>query len=227
MSQVSSRRVFQYDFFKNVERIGAIKNSNGAIGCGMSHIKVLTKLLDYNDDYFMVCEDDLCILNDNNYNKFIEDFDKIKNNDWDIVVITPRGDKMQDIDLNENNFYRINNNQTTTAYIIKKTFICTLIANLKESITGLLKGGQPNVYAIDQWWKKLQNEYKFYYYKDIYAGQLVGYSDIEMRNVNYNQRYILHISLLSHSHSELGDDVDVIGVFVDVGVRILLIGWGG
>ena len=180
----------KYGFFKNIERISAIKNSNGAIGCGMSHIKVLTKLLESDDNYFMVCEDDLCILNDNNYNKFVEDFDKIKDKNWDVIVITPRGDMMQDIDLNQNNFYRINNNQTTTAYIIKKEFINILIANLKESITGLLKGGHPNVYAIDQWWKKLQNEYKFYYYKDIYAGQLVGYSDIEMRNVNYNQRYI-------------------------------------
>lgn len=181
----------KYDFFKNIKRLSAIKNSNGAIGCGVSHIEALTKLLGYDDDYFMVCEDDLCILNDNNYNKFVKDFDNIKDKNWDIIVITPSGDKMLDLDLDlpNHNFYRIHNNQTTTAYIIKKTFIPILITSFKQSIIGLVKGGNPNTYAIDQWWKQLQNQYTFCYYKDIYAGQLVGYSNIENKHINYNERF--------------------------------------
>jgi hypothetical protein len=93
-------------------------------------------------------------------------------------------------DLPNHNFYRIHNNQTTTAYIIKKTFIPILITNFKQSIIGLVKGGNPNTYAIDQWWKQLQHQHTFYYYKDIYAGQLVGYSNIENKNINYNDRFI-------------------------------------
>jgi GR25 family glycosyltransferase involved in LPS biosynthesis len=181
----------KYDFFKNIKRLSAIKHKNGAIGCGMSHIEALTKLLecaDDSDDYFMICEDDLCILNDNNYNKFINDFDNIKDKKWDIIVITPSGDKMPD--LPNHNFYRIHNNQTTTAYIIKKTFIPILISNFRQSVTALINGGHPNTYAIDQWWKQLQNQYTFYYYKDIYAGQLVGYSNIENKHINYNDRFI-------------------------------------
>jgi GR25 family glycosyltransferase involved in LPS biosynthesis len=181
----------KYDFFKNIERMSAIKNSDGAIGCGMSHIKALTKLLEYegdDDHYFMVCEDDLCILNNNNYDKFVNDFYNMKDKKWDIIVLTPRGDKMPDPP--HHNFYRIHNNQTATAYIIKKTFISILITSFKQSIIGLLKGGNPNTYAIDQWWKRLQDEYVFYYYKDIYAGQLAGYSNIEHKHVNYNERFL-------------------------------------
>ena len=88
------------------------------------------------------------------------------------------------------NFCRIHNNQTATAYIIKKTFVPVLISNFKESVIGLVKGGNPNTYAIDQWWKQLQNQYIFCYYKDIYAGQLVGYSSIENKHVNYNERFL-------------------------------------
>lgn len=181
----------KYGFFKNIERMSAIKNSDGAIGCGMSHIKALTKLLENNDDdddYFMVCEDDICILNNNNYDKFVNDFYNMKDKKWDIIVLTPRGDKMPDPP--HHNFYRIHNNQTATAYIIKKTFIPILITSFKQSIIGLLKGGNPNTYAIDQWWKRLQDEYVFYYYKDIYAGQLAGYSNIEHKHVNYNERFL-------------------------------------
>ena len=182
----------KYDFFKNVERMSAVKNNNGAIGCGMSHIKALTTLLEYdheNSDYFMVCEDDLCILNDKNYDNFVKDFDNIKDKNWDIIIITPRGDKMQNV-TSHFNFHRIHNNQTATGYIIKKNFIPTLLSNFKESVTGLLKGGNPNTYAIDQWWKQLQYKYTFCYYKDIYAGQLVGYSNIENKHINYNERFL-------------------------------------
>jgi hypothetical protein len=180
-----------YDFFTNIKRLSAIKNSNGAIGCGMSHIEALTKLLecaDDSDDYFMVCEDDLCILHDDNYNNFVKDFNTIKDKPWDIIVITPSGDKMPGLPYH--NFYRIHNNQTATAYIIKKTFVPVLISNFKQSVNGLVKGGHPNTYAIDQWWKQLQHQYIFCYYKDIYAGQLVGYSNIENRNINYNERFL-------------------------------------
>lgn len=187
----------KYGFFKNVERMSAIKNSNGAIGCGMSHIKALTTILEcsdtntgYHDDYFMICEDDLCILNDNNYDKFVNDFENMKDKNWDVIVITPRGDKMQDVTPPYHNFYRIHNNQTSTGYIIKKTFIPILISNLKESVTGLVEGGNPNTYAIDQWWKQLQDKYIFCYYKYIYAGQLVGYSNIENKHVDYNERFL-------------------------------------
>ena len=65
--------------------------------------------------------------------------------------------------------------------------IPVLIKNYEEAVTNLLKGGKYEKYGIDQYWKKLQNDYKFYYYKDIFCGQLPGYSDIENKNVNYNQ----------------------------------------
>ena len=169
-----------YDFFKNIKRLSAIKNSNGAIGCGASHVEALTKLLGYDDDYFMVCEDDLCILNDDHFNKFVKDFNNIKDKKWDIIVMTPSGDKMPGLPYH--NFYRIHN--------IKKTFIPILISNFKESVIGLVKGGNPNTYAIDQWWKQLQNKYTFCYYKDMYAGQLVGFSNIENKHINYNERFL-------------------------------------
>ena len=179
--------------FSNLERFSAVKLKNGAAGCGMSHIKVLQKCLEMKEEYFLISEDDIVILNLDNYIEFVNNFSKIKNSDdWDIIVLTPRGDmiKEENKTMNSVNFYRINNNQTTTAYIIKKRFINTLIDNFKTSVDGLLKDLNPDVFSIDQYWKRLQNKYNFYYNKNIFAGQLPGYSSIENKIVNYNTRFI-------------------------------------
>tara|TARA_B100000900_G_C20555768_1_gene706746 strand:+ start:716 stop:1330 length:615 start_codon:yes stop_codon:yes gene_type:complete len=174
-------------FLKNVERYSAFEHTNGAYGCGMSHINVLKKCLELEGDVFIICEDDLLIINENNLNNMINTLDV--NQDWDIITLTPRGDIMPGYDL-PNDYIRINNNQTTTGYIIKRHMIPILIKNLEEAVNGLINGGKGIIYSIDQYWKRLQNEYKFYYYKHIYAGQLVGFSNIEKRFVNYNERYI-------------------------------------
>jgi len=40
----------KYHFLKNIKRFPAIKNKNGAIGCGMSHIEALKNLQKYDDN---------------------------------------------------------------------------------------------------------------------------------------------------------------------------------
>jgi GR25 family glycosyltransferase involved in LPS biosynthesis len=190
----------KYPFFKDVERIAAIRNENGAIGCGFSHIKALNKCLNCDDDYMMIFEDDFCILNNNNYNEFIKYFENIRDEkEWDIIVLTPRGDaKHSEAEVKEksrermieNHFHEIVNNQTATGYIIKKSFIPILINSFKKSVEGLLKNQNPDIYAIDQYWKPLQHIHHFYYFKNVFAGQLIGYSSIEKRIVNYNQRFL-------------------------------------
>ena len=199
----------KYTFFKNVERVPAIRNENGAIGCGFSHIKALNKCLESDDEYSMVFEDDFCILNDNKYNEFIQYFENIRHEkEWDIIVLTPRGDEKHvdakhvdakhvdakhvdaTVNMNSNHFHEIVNNQTATGYIIKKSFIPILINSFKKSVEGLLKKLNPDIYAIDQYWKPLQNIHHFYYFKKVFAGQLIGYSSIEKRIVNYNNRFL-------------------------------------
>jgi GR25 family glycosyltransferase involved in LPS biosynthesis len=189
-----------YSLFKNIDRLSATRDENGAIGCGLSHIAALNKCLEDKDidsccEYMMVFEDDFCILNDTHYNEFVNHFENIRNEkEWDIIVLTPRG-VMKNVAVDKkskmasNHFYEIVNNQTATGYIIKKTFIPILINTFEKSVEGLLKKLNPDNYAIDQYWKSLQNPYHFYYFKNVFAGQLPGYSTIEKRMVDYNERF--------------------------------------
>jgi len=183
----------RYPFFNHVQRMNAVYHRNGALGCALSHQHALKKFIyEPNEDFLMIIEDDLVILNESNFLSFCNDFESIRTSDtWDIIVFTPRGDRIPgDSEMTDHRFQRIRNNQTTTGYIVKRAFAEILLQNINESIQLLQNGVELDTCAIDQYWKRLQDNYRFYYYQDIYAGQLVGYSSIENRRVDYNERYL-------------------------------------
>jgi GR25 family glycosyltransferase involved in LPS biosynthesis len=190
-SHIQQNIVNKYELFSQIERMSAIKNENGAIGCSMSHIKCLTKCLEMKDEpYFMILEDDFCVLNEKNMQEFMKEFEKIKYDDkWDVIVLTPIGSSMQMNYIQKWN--RIKTSQTTTGYIIKASFVPILIEICKHSVENLLRDGDPNEWALDQAWKPLQMKHAFICFYQIYAGQIPGYSDIEKRHVNYNRQFTM------------------------------------
>jgi hypothetical protein len=88
------------------------------------------------------------------------------------------------------NFKRIVNNQTATGYIMKQHIIPIIKNNMEEAVYNMINGESGDIYAVDQYWKKLQTEYKFYYSSHIFGGQLIGWSNNENRYVDYNDRFI-------------------------------------
>ena len=179
----------KYDFFKKIQREEAVYHKNGAVGCYLSHINCLKKLENIESDYFLILEDDFCILNENNFNEFIENFNSIKdNNNWSMIILTPRGSILKTNILN--NFNRIKDNQTSTGYIIKKSFIKHLLQIFIVGVQKLAKGGNKYIYALDQYWKPVQLNTNFIYFNKIFAGQLEGYSNIEKKMINYNERFL-------------------------------------
>jgi|TARA_B110000305_G_C19465813_1_gene657854 GR25 family glycosyltransferase involved in LPS biosynthesis len=177
----------KYSFFKGVDRFSAIESDNGSIGCCSSHMAAIKKCKQLDGDVSMICEDDLMIFNDQSFNNMVNTLNLTA--DWDVLTLTPRGDVILNEDL-PNGYIRIKNNQTATAYLFKKHMIDILIETLQYGLDQMKLGGHTDYFTNDQVWKKLQIPYKFYFYKDIFAGQLAGFSDIEKRLVNYNERFI-------------------------------------
>lgn len=179
----------KYDFFKKIQREEAVYHKNGATGCYLSHINCLKKLENIDGDYFLILEDDFCILNENNFNDFVENFESIKNNNnWSMLILTPRGSILKTNILN--NFNRIKDNQTSTGYIIKKSFIKHLLEIFIDGVKKLAKGENKYICALDQFWKPVQLKTNFIYFNKIFAGQLEGYSNIEKKTINYNERFL-------------------------------------
>ena len=182
----------QYPFFTHIERMSAIENKDGALGCCCSHINALMLAEKLDEPYVAIFEDDFMILDHNNFLQFINDFQQIASSEkWNVIVLTPRGNTLPDEDLS--NFKRIIENQTATGYIIKKEMIPILLSTLKESARLQSEGVPKDISANDQYWKRLQTTYPFYYYKNIFAGQLVGWSTIEKHYVDYNDRFVKQV----------------------------------
>ena len=189
----------KYDFFKDLNRFDAINDdNNGSIGVVKSHINVLELCIQKDEDYFLIVEDDLKIIDEKNLNNFFNEFNKIKNNkNWDLITITPCGTTIYDEYIN--NFFRIKDTITTTGYIIKKDKIPILINNFYESLNLLVSTANIEKYILDKYWFKIQDKLKFFYLKDIFASQLIGYSDVKKCNINYNNNHITSLLMTSFS----------------------------
>lgn len=183
------KNIKPWPLFKDVERLSAIRAEEGFIGCGKSHIEVLKKLQNEDAEYFIVCEDDLQIINNNNFKNFMINFTKIGHTDaWDLITLTPfhpiTSNRHHKI-MFQHGFLKLDAAQTTTCYIIKKTFIKTLLDNFKYAVKGLCNGKAKCEFAIDIRWKQLFKSNNIYGFRHIFASQLAGYSDIEKAHRNY------------------------------------------
>ena len=166
-------------------RFNAIKLSNGAIGCSMSHLKCLEIAKENNWDHVMIVEDDILFLNPNVFknqlNKFLQN-----HNDFDVVLIAgnnvPPYQKIDDCCIK---VYRC---QTTTGYIVQKHYYDTLMNNIKEGVKQLIKYPEQHViYAIDKYWFRLQEKDNWFLITPLTVTQREDYSDIEKRPTNYTR----------------------------------------
>jgi hypothetical protein len=82
---------------------------------------------------------------------------------------------------------KVSNCQTTTGYIVKRHYYDTLIANFRESVRNLMREPQNGqLYALDIYWKRLQQTNEWYMILPPTVTQYENYSDIERKNTNYN-----------------------------------------
>jgi GR25 family glycosyltransferase involved in LPS biosynthesis len=189
-----------HPFLANVQRMSAILISTRGIGCTLSHIECLRMIKQSRTQmdestfpkYYIIMEDDFCILDNDKFHHFVHDFDNVKDLDlWDVIVLTPSGQKeIVNNEMTSNNFLKILNTQTATAYIFKSHMIDVLLDNFIHSYIELINTNNYEKFALDQYWKRLQSQYGFYYYNKLFGGQLAGWSNLENRYVDYNYGFL-------------------------------------
>lgn len=170
--------------FKNFKRFKAIKTTNGAIGCTMSHLKCLENARDKKLTHLLIFEDDTLFLDPphfkQQFNKFL-----LKHKSWDVVLLA--GNNILPYSKIDETCIKVTHCQTTTAYLVNGMYFDTLITNIKDGLQKLMKN-QSNrfLYAIDKYWLTLQKRDNWYLIVPLKVIQQEGYSDIEKRVVNYN-----------------------------------------
>lgn len=167
------------------ERMNAIQMQDGAVGCTLSHIKCLELAKTRGWPYVFICEDDIFFTNAKLLKENLQKFSENTQINWDVVIIggnnCPPYIKITDYCI------RVSNNQTTTGYIVKSHYYDILISNFKESVSNLMRF--PHLrknYALDIYWKQLQQKDNWYMIIPPTVIQCADYSDIELRNVNYS-----------------------------------------
>ena len=169
----------------NAKRFNAVKLKNGAIGCSLSHLKLLEMAKENELDYIMILEDDIQFTKPeifiSQFNKFLQ-----LNDNYDVVLIA--GNNMPPFLTNDETCVKVTKCQTTTGYMVRKHYYTTLIENYREGIKLLMEyPNEHRFYAIDKYWFHLQQRDKWYLITPLTVTQRCDYSDIEKRPTNYTR----------------------------------------
>jgi len=167
------------------QRFNAIKMENGAVGCSMSHLKILQQSLKDRLDHVLIVEDDIEFLDPDLFKTQLDTF--LNNRDsksWDVVLLA--GNNMPPYETIDDTCIKVSRCQTTTGYLVNGHYIGKLMNNVKMGLTNLLREPEKHVqYAIDKHWFSLQAFDNWFLITPLSVVQKEGYSDIEKKVINY------------------------------------------
>jgi glycosyl transferase family 25 len=167
-------------------RFNAINMTNGAIGCSMSHLKLLEDAKKNKLDHILIVEDDITFLDIELFKTQINKFLEKHENNWDVILLA--GNNMPPYEKIDDTCVKVSRCQTTTGYLVNGHYINVLAANVKMGLTNLLnKPDEKTKYAIDKFWFVLQGTSKWYLITPLTVVQREDYSDIEKKVVNYQR----------------------------------------
>jgi glycosyl transferase family 25 len=170
----------------NATRFNAIQMKNGAVGCSMSHLKLLQMAQTEQYDHILIVEDDITFLDPElfktQFNKFLE----LHGNQWDVILFA--GNNMPPYEKTDESCIKVSRCQTTTGYLVNGHFIKILAQNVKSGLTHLLnKPEEHTKFAIDKFWFVLQKECRWYLITPPTVIQKTDYSDIEKKVTDYGK----------------------------------------
>ena len=180
---------------EKIHRIDAIKNTNGALGCTMSHIKCL-KLVEEHPEWqtVMIMEDDYTFRGKKTtdftrpLNAFFQVYPLGADADagtWDVFLPSYNHWNARIEDTADDRFKRVRYSQTTSSYVFQRRYLERLKTNFRESATNLLRHGKQPAHCLDINWTKLQQEDKWFLIIPSLGYQYDNHSDIEGRVVRY------------------------------------------
>ena len=178
---------------QNPERFNAVKMANGAVGCSMSHIKCLELAKERNYPYVFICEDDIQCVDIPKMLKMMSDFYKThgETDTWDVLLVGGNNAPPYRI-LNEG-IMQAYNCQCTVGYIVRRHYYNKLISNFRDGVKQLMRNPEKHrEFAVDMYWKRLQQEDRWLMLLPLTITQRNSYSDIEGKEVDYSRMMLDH-----------------------------------
>ena len=164
---------------EKIQRFHAIRHDHGGIGCTRSHIAVLEMAIEKGWKNYLVVEDDAVF---SNFGKGYPLLEKLVKQPFDVITLGIAHAKYTPE-------MKLLSGQTTTAYIVQNHYYQTLLNNFREGLNNFLLTGNYGIYALDQYWKKLQTCDNWYCVIPSLIIQRPSFSDIERRNTDYTKEF--------------------------------------
>lgn len=168
--------------FGNPQRFEAVEASPGILGCGLSHLTLLSSLK-HAKQPFLVCEDDLEFLaNPGEISHLISEF--LADPSLDVLCLA--NNPVTKPRVISKHLSIVNNSLTAACYLVKPRAIGPLVKVFGESVRLLEKGRPSHEAALDVLWRKVQQRTLIFSIptKRI-ARQRASFSNIAGRWVDY------------------------------------------
>lgn len=153
------------------------------IGATKNHLDVVNHFIDNKFESCLILEDDITFISNINrvWNHIEQIF--IRGYDFDICFIaySKFGEIKEYDDLLSLSYQDCT---TSSAYILNSNTVDKIKECLNTGFIEMIKGGSPNIYCCDRYWKKIQKDNKMYVLTEKCAYQHVSHSDI-INNINY------------------------------------------
>jgi hypothetical protein len=164
-------------------RFPAILQPFGSLGCSLSHLALLKYARRNNLDHILILEDDVTFLNPSLFLDSLNKFLKTHTN-FDVLLLA--GNNLGHYEIIDDCCVKVSKCLTTTAYLVKNHYYDTLIKNYEIGINLLqLHPKKTGIYAIDQFWRHLQQIHNWFLLTPLSVVQRPDVSDIEKRVMNY------------------------------------------
>jgi glycosyl transferase family 25 len=175
-----------------IQRWPAYEDSFGALGCAKSHVAVLADfIVNHSEPYCLVLEDDFDLLRP--WNDFVNLFNEVQHNglDWDALLLA--GTCTLAYPEGPTGLARILESQSTVGYMLQRRYVPAVLHTFAHSVC-MLEKFRTNVprepwthrFAIDQAWKVLQRDCRWFIFTPTVGHQRESFSDIEQKQVNYS-----------------------------------------
>jgi glycosyl transferase family 25 len=167
-------------FGSKVIRMAAVETSPGFIGCLQSHIAVLRAAIAHRWENVLVVEDDI------EWNDFDAGYDRVKKlaaKRYDVIHFGPTTERIGP-EVN-----KLISGQTTTAYLINRDYIPTLLQCYESALPLLIATHDESKYGADQCWKPLMLTGAWYAPIPVLTYQRPDFSDIRQRYQDHRETY--------------------------------------
>lgn len=173
-------KIFKGGILENrIERFPAIQNSNGALGCSMSHLEIIKDAREKGYRNIIVFEDDFMFLVSRSvFEQQLDDLFKLKETpetNFDFKAIMLGYNAMQQTRFNDL-LDKTNNVQTTSGYLFNGKYYDELIECWENAVRDFANGGPEWIHTCDQSWKKIQND-KWFLFRNRTGRQRPSFSD--------------------------------------------------